>query len=414
MSIPICIFEDEKYRNFLPLTYFRPVYDLKSGIFSILEKIEKYYDSKNVILHSRKYLQNILKEERKEYLVNDFTAEKILFINGRLLPSGKISELIPLEGNDEIFLSNNKIVAARLSSKNYNKIIISNNDTFLDFSKLDCKKTEVDTYLFDYPWHLIQKNGEEIGNDIKLMSLKPVQNKIEGVHFLNRDSIFINDNVTIKPNVVLDAEDGPIFIDEGVKILSGTYISGPVCIGRNSLVKANTQIYHDTTIGPVCKVGGEIENSIIHSYSNKQHEGFLGHAYLGSWVNIGASSNNSDLKNDYGKIKVLLNGEEVDTGTNFMGLIMGDHSKCAINTMFNTGTIVGVSCNVYGSNFPPRFIPSFSWGGADRLREYHLRKAIEVAKIVKSRRNKNMTTADLEVFKKVFELTQKERDNIKN
>ncbi|MDZ7763050.1 MAG: hypothetical protein U5K00_01300 [Melioribacteraceae bacterium] len=181
---------------------------------------------------------------------------------------------------------------------------------------------------------------------------------------------------------VLDASEGPIFIDDDAQIFPNSYIVGPVYIGKKSLVKANTQIYHDTTIGPVCKVGGEIENSIIHSYSNKQHEGFLGHAYLGSWINIGASSNNSDLKNDYGKIKVLLNGNEIDTGLQFVGLIMGDHSKCAINSAFNTGTIVGVSCNIYGAGFPDRYIPSFSWGGSEGFREYHLRKAVEVAKIV--------------------------------
>lgn len=409
MNKTICIFEDSKFKNFLPLTYFRPVYDLRCGILTIAEKIEKYTKTSNIILHSRKYLANYLREDKKSYKVNNYDESRILFINGRLLPSAEIINTLLLEGDDEIFTNDNEVIAARLRNENILKLIENNKDVLSDFSMLSCKQTEIEAYLFEYPWHLIQKNGEEISNDIKLISLKVTDNNFPGVHLINQDNIFIGNNVNIKPNVVLDASDGPIFIEDEVTIFPNTYIVGSAYIGKKSLVKANTQIYQDTSIGPVCKVGGEIENSIIHSYTNKQHEGFLGHAYLGSWINIGASSNNSDLKNDYGKIKVILNGEEVDTGTNFMGLIMGDHSKCAINTAFNTGTVIGVSCNIYGSGFPPKYIPSFSWGGAEGFREYHLRKAIEVAKIVKSRRNIMMSVNDLELFKSVFDLTQSER-----
>lgn len=413
MGAQICIFEDDKYRNFLPLTYVRPVYDLRCGIFTIREKIQKYFSVDKVILHTRKYLENLLKEENKGHDVNNYDTDKILFINGRLLSSPELKKQINLERNDEIFVSNGQIVAAVLSKKLIQKLIKNSKDDFLSFEKLDCTKTEIDAYLFEYPWHLIQKNDAEIKNDIVLLNPSRTGEKFEGVHFINKKDIFIEENVVIKPNVTLDASDGPIYIDKGVKILSNTYIAGTVYIGEKTFVKANTQIYHGTSIGPVCKVGGEVENSIIHSYSNKQHEGFLGHAYLGSWVNIGASSNNSDLKNDYGNIKVIIDGKEVNTESQFFGLIMGDHSKCAINTMFNTGTVVGISSNIFGSGFPPKYIPSFSWGGNDSMTEYNLRKAIEVAKIVKSRRNISMTTADLEVLKKVFELTQEERDKQK-
>lgn len=413
MAAQICIFEDEKYRNFLPLTYVRPVYDLRCGIFTIREKIQKYYSVDKVILHTRKYLENLLKEENKGYDVNKYDHDKILFINGRLLPTSELMQQINIDGKDEVFVSNGQIVAAVLSKHLIQELLNNSKDDILSFEKLDCTRTEIDAYLFEYPWHLIQKNDEEIKNDIVLINPSRTGEKFDGVHFINTKDIFIEENVVIKPNVTLDASDGPIFIDKGVKILSNTYIAGPVYIGEKTFVKANTQIYHGTSIGPVCKVGGEIENSIIHSYSNKQHEGFLGHAYLGSWVNIGASSNNSDLKNDYGNIKVIIDGKEVNTESQFFGLIMGDHSKCAINTMFNTGTVVGISSNIFGSGFPPKYIPSFSWGGNESMTEYNLRKAIEVAKIVKSRRNISMTTADLEVFKKVFELTQEERDNQK-
>jgi len=414
MSTPICIFEDEKYRNFLPLTYVRPVYDLRCGVLTIREKIQKYYNTDNIILHSRKYLEHFLIENNKEIPVNKFNTGKILFINGRLLPSFDFVDKVQTDGRDQIFISEGNVVAARLSTELIKDLLKNNTELISTFVKLDCDVTKIDANLLGYPWHIIQKNGEEIEKDISLIKPSKPSVKFNGVHFINDDNIFIEDNVLIKPNVTLDASAGPIFIQNGTKILSNTYIAGPVFIGRKSFVKANTQIYQDTSIGPVCKVGGEIENSIIHSYSNKQHDGFLGHAYLGQWVNIGASSNNSDLRNDYGKIKVLIDGEEVNTESQFFGLVMGDHSKCAINTMFNTGTIVGISSNIYGSGFPPIVIPSFSWGGSESIREYHLRKAIEVAKTVKSRRNINMATADLEVFKKVFELTQEERDKYIN
>lgn len=411
MNYPICIFEDEGYKNFLPLTYFRPIYDLRCGILTIKEKIQKYFGEADYILFTREYLANYERELREEK-VNELTNEKILFINSRVLPDLEFAKIVSKNDDDELFINGDNIVAAKLSGENISKFI-SDNEITDSIENFDCKKTEVDSKLFEYPWELISENGKEIIKDIELLSPEKPNNNIEGVHLIHSDDIYIGKDVNIKPNVVLDASEGPIFIDDDAKIFPNSYIVGPVYIGKKSLVKASSQIYHDTTIGPVCKVGGEIENSIIHSYSNKQHEGFLGHAYLGSWINIGASSNNSDLKNDYGKIKVLLNGNEIDTGLQFVGLIMGDHSKCAINTAFNTGTIVGVSCNIYGAGFPDRYIPSFSWGGSEGFREYHLRKAAEVAKIVKSRRNINMSTADLEVFKHVFELTQTERDKLK-
>jgi UDP-N-acetylglucosamine diphosphorylase/glucosamine-1-phosphate N-acetyltransferase len=209
---------------------------------------------------------------------------------------------------------------------------------------------------------------------------------------------------------VLDAENGPIYIGKNVKILPNAVIEGPAYVGDGSLIKVSAKIYENTSIGPVCKVGGEVEASIIHAFSNKQHEGFIGHSYLGTWVNIGADTNNSDLKNDYGNVKVYVDGELIDSGSMFVGLIMGDHSKSGINLMFNTGTVVGVSCNIYGSGLPPKFVPSFSWGGAqDGFVTYRIDKAIEVARRVMARRNVQLTEIDEKLFRKIFELTEEER-----
>jgi UDP-N-acetylglucosamine diphosphorylase/glucosamine-1-phosphate N-acetyltransferase len=184
---------------------------------------------------------------------------------------------------------------------------------------------------------------------------------------------------------------------------------GPAYIGHSTLIKSLTKIYENVSIGDVCKVGGEIEDSVIMSYTNKQHEGFLGHAYLGSWINIGADTNCSDLRNNYGFIKTHVNGQDINTNTQFLGLIMGDHSKTGINTMFNTGTIVGFSCNIYGSGFPDKYLPSFSWAGTNDLQTYDINKCIDTAKVVMSRRKIEFKKNDEDIFRKIFDLTKNER-----
>jgi len=198
-------------------------------------------------------------------------------------------------------------------------------------------------------------------------------------------------------------------IGNRVTVMPNSYLEGPLYIGDYSLVKASAKIYHGTSIGPHCKVGGEVENSIIHSYSNKQHEGFLGHAYLGSWINIGADTNNSDLKNTYGSVKVVVNGKTVDTGMQFVGLTMGDHSKTGINMMFDTGTVVGISSNLYGAGLPPKFVPSFSWGSPGSLSVFELEKSLEIARRMMARRDVRMTPAYETMMRHAFAATDDER-----
>jgi UDP-N-acetylglucosamine diphosphorylase/glucosamine-1-phosphate N-acetyltransferase len=218
----------------------------------------------------------------------------------------------------------------------------------------------------------------------------------------------------VKPGVVLDAEGGPIYIGKKAKVFPNAVIEGPAFIGDGSMIKIGAKIYENTSIGEVCKVGGEVEGSIIHSYSNKQHDGFLGHAYLGMWVNLGADTNNSDLKNNYGSVRVMINGEEVNSGSMFVGLTMGDHSKAGINTMFNTGTVVGVSSNVFGAGFPPKYIPSFAWGGAEGIETYDIARALEVAQRVMGRRKMQLSGAEEKVLREVFALTARERSSGKD
>jgi UDP-N-acetylglucosamine diphosphorylase/glucosamine-1-phosphate N-acetyltransferase len=229
------------------------------------------------------------------------------------------------------------------------------------------------------------------------------------VTLLEDKNIYIAAGAKIKPGVVLDAEDGPIYIDEGATIMANASLQGPLFVGAKSAIKMGAKIYEGTSIGEVCKIGGEVEESIIHSYSNKQHEGFIGHSYLGQWVNIGADSNNSDLKNNYSTVKVYVNGEMVDSGSLFVGLTMGDHSKCGINTMFNTGTVVGVMSNVFGAGYPDKFIPSFTWGGIESMATYEIDKALEVARRVMARRKMALSAAQEKMLRRVFEMTVSER-----
>jgi UDP-N-acetylglucosamine diphosphorylase/glucosamine-1-phosphate N-acetyltransferase len=268
-----------------------------------------------------------------------------------------------------------------------------------------------------YPWDLIQKNGTQIVKDFEFIAKKAGKNKLSqegkiyaGVHVLGKKNIIIEKGAVIKPGSVLDAEEGPIYIGRNVNVFPQSTIIGPVCILEGSSIKVGAQIYENTTIGPVCKIGGEVEESIIQGYSNKQHAGFLGHSYLGSWVNLGASTNNSDLKNNYGKVKVQIGTEQIDTGLTFAGLTMGDHSKSAIGTTFNTGTVVGVCCNVFGTGFPPKYIPSFTWCGTQKpYQAYHVEKAITLARVVMSRRKIELSDAEADLLRDVYRGTGEDR-----
>lgn len=411
----ICIIEGIYYSKLLPLVYFRPVYELRCGILSLKEKIQKVYSDIPLSLHCRSYLSDSVRRNNPGVLVNELPTniKSCLFINGRVLADLNFRDKVPVDGSDTLYVDGETIIAARVSGSNLDFLRKSLNDVFTisDFSGL--LKKEIKADYISYPWDLVKHNGKQLASDFNLLvgnKKGGINGKIyEGVVFVNKENIFIAEDAIIKPNVVLDAEEGPIFIDKDAKIFPNAVIIGPAYIGKKSIIKIGAKIYENTSIGDVCKVGGEVEESIIQSFSNKQHDGFLGHAYLGSWVNLGADTNNSDLKNNYGSVKVVINDEQIDSGSMFVGLTMGDHSKSSINTMFNTGTVVGVSSNVFGSGFPPKYIPSFTWGGTDSLTTYALERSIDVAKRVMERRHVEFTDIDERIFRKVFDLTKEER-----
>jgi UDP-N-acetylglucosamine diphosphorylase / glucose-1-phosphate thymidylyltransferase / UDP-N-acetylgalactosamine diphosphorylase / glucosamine-1-phosphate N-acetyltransferase / galactosamine-1-phosphate N-acetyltransferase len=414
----ICIFEDNLYQQFLPLVHFRPVYSLRCGIFSLKEKILRAYPAAQTSVQCRKSLALCIKSRKPEFSVNEIAGSDCLFINGRVIADQNLAAAMPATAKEDVvYISRGQLVGAYVSGKNLDRIKkhLSSPLSLADFEGIRTREVDVETVL--YPWDLIQKNGAQIIKDFESITKKAgrmprhIRGKIHsGVQVVGKKNIIIEHGAVIKPGTVLDAEDGPLYIGKDVKIFPQSAIIGPACILDGSSIKVGAQIYENTTIGPGCKVGGEVEASIIHSYSNKQHAGFLGHSYLGSWVNLGAGTNTSDLKNNYGSVKVQIGTELIDTGLTFAGLIMGDHSKCAIGTVFNTGTVVGVSCNIFGTGFPPKNIPSFTWCGTQKpYTVYDVEKAIQLARIVMKRRNIGLIDAEAELLREIFTFTAEER-----
>lgn len=411
MEFSICIFEDSQATKLSPLSLTRPVFDLRCGMTSLLQKIVRACPERKVYLQCRRYLQDVVQEAYPEARVNKPIEEEVcLFINGAVLFDAPFAENVTAE-KDTLFLQNRRLVAAQLSGANLKKVNASGN---IDASQWQAERVELQANLITYPWDLINHNPQELARDFEYHGSG---GKIEGdisphAVLIGENQIYVGAGSKINAGVVLDAEHGPIAIGTNATVMPNAVIEGPCWIGDGSTIKVGAKIYEGTSIGEVCKVGGEVEESIIHSHSNKQHDGFLGHAYLGQWVNLGADTNNSDLKNNYGPVSVYVDGDWVDSGSQFVGLFMGDHAKSGINTMFNTGTVVGVMSNIFGAGFPPKFLPSFVWGGSAGLVEHDLEKALATARTVMARRNVEMTSADEQLFRYIYGVTKGERSSV--
>lgn len=419
MRPTICLFEDDQYWRLNPLVHFRAAYQLKCGCNSLGEKIISYYPKTEVRLHCRSFLAPYLGQRFPDLTINKISEPSCLFLNGRILADSSLPKRIKLSEDREVaYVNGESLVAAFVRGKTL-ELLRQKGGSPISHSDLDhLPKVEVDVKLIAYPWDIVHENRNALFNDYERFYRKRRSGndskrlkKFKGVSFLGAKNVYVGERSEIMPGTVLDADAGPIVIGRGVKIMPNSTIIGPVFIGDNSVVKANATIYENSTIGPMCRVGGEIEGSIIHGYSNKQHSGFLGHSYLGKWVNIGADTNTSDLKNNYGSVKVDLGKEIVDTGLQFVGLFMGDHSKSSINTMFNTGTVAGICSNVAVAGFPPKRIPSFSWN-TDKCSVFELGKAIDLGRIVMARRGITMTKVEEDLFKSVFEDTENERKHL--
>jgi UDP-N-acetylglucosamine diphosphorylase/glucosamine-1-phosphate N-acetyltransferase len=414
----LCIYEDARAAEFYPLTAFRPVFDLRCGILTLREKILRWLPGRTPVLLTRPYLTELLREENPGVSVNDAPGGSCLFLNGRVIMNRKAGAFLRRQKSDAVFVSGGEIVGALAGAAT----LRSSGDLFgagggPDFARLaGLPRVECDIPVVRYPWDILTATPSELIADYRLLGrgiAAGVQRHTSAV-LAGRKNISIGKGTVIGPGAIIDAEAGPVYIGRNVRIMPGAVLEGPCAIGDNSIVKIHAKIYAGTSIGPFCKVGGEIEGSVLHSHANKQHDGFLGDSYLGMWVNLGAGTTNSNLKNTYGTIRVEVNGTPVDTGRMFVGLFAGDHAKAGINSTINTGTIIGPSSNIFGGGLPPKFVPAFAWGGAAGFVTYDPDKALAVAATVMGRRNVTCTPAYKSLFRTVFTLTAHERKNFES
>lgn len=412
----ICIFEDDFYANLHPLTLNRPAYLLKLGISDLLTKIIKVFPQKtNIVLHCRKQIEGIL-IDKSLMPVNALKTQATLFINGRILVNQSFLETLRLfqKQKEGILVQDNIPLLIKVGKEklaHFKMPDIIQPGTFKDLKGIVSPKITV----LNYFWDFINVNGQEIINDSrKEKILGKILSKTNNATLIKPKNIFLGKNVELGPGVVLDASEGPIIIENSVRILPNAVILGPVYIGEKTVIKTGAKIYHQTTIGPLCKVGGEIEACIFQGYSNKQHDGFLGHSFIGEWVNLGAGTENSDLKNNYSSVRVTLAKKEIDTKSQFVGCCIGDHTKTGIKTMINTGSIFGAFCNIFGSGYQPKYLPSFSWHNNNCKTSAHvLEDAIATARTVMKRRNGNLTISQEDLFRKIYNESLKELKRLK-
>ena len=382
------LYDGSVRNNLLPFTFTRPVADIRIGILTIREKWEKYLGSTTTTV-------------TEEYLSEKFPmvemAENIM-INASFCPNEVLVEMIQFLQPNQAIVKNDEIIAFYTTDEQEEVV----------FEEYELIEFEEDCLQVEHTWDIFQKNDQAIRDDFELLTQDRKSQPIPStVNVLGAENIFIEEGAVLN-FCTLNATTGPIYIGKDAEIMEGSVIRGPFALCDHAQVKLATKIYGATTVGPHSRVGGEVNNSVLFAYSNKGHDGFLGNAVLGEWCNIGADSNNSNLKNNYESVK-LWNYESErfeNTGLQFCGLMMGDHSKCGINTMFNTGTVVGVAANIFGAGFPRNYIPNFTWGGAQGTQVYLPKKAFETAKIVMSRRNIDFTDLDEAILTHIFNETK--------
>jgi len=404
MRAKIYLFEDPTVERFLPLVWLRPFLDLRIGITTFYEKwINAIGRIDGIVV--RPYLAEYSSSLWPDLKVNEVSEGIAIFLNARLNPySVKVVDLEELKPNEGVKdrWGNIAYFCAKVGEERVE-------DVRELFKKVSEWRTCEDCNFLAGLEDLIKLNGYFLFEDFRRMYPR-VSLKIPSDLRAFGEMIYIHEEAEVWPFVVIDAQEGPVVIEKGAKVFPYVFIKGPAFIGENSVIKPFTKIFENTTIGPVCKVGGEIESSVFHSYSNKQHDGFLGHSYVGQWVNLGADTVTSDLKNNYSNVKLRYVDREWDSGTQFLGSFLGDHVKTGINTMLNTGSIVGVFSNLFGKGYMPKFVPSFSWGGSEGLTLHDLDKAIETAKRMMKRRNATMSKEYEMLVRKVFELSSFERE----
>ncbi len=391
------IFFETNRNDFLPLVFTKPIAKLRFGILTIEEKWMHY-------LYRAKISSDI------SYLTEKYISGKFpfldqpenYFINSSYCPNSFLFEFITENLNlNEAIYEGEELIAVRCSKEQFEKADFYIKDYNPSFNRLKLEKI---TDLFS-------KNEQAIKEDFELLTKGRESQTLSLTNTMIGDAVFVEEGAKVEA-AVLNSSTGPIYIGKDAEIMEGTVVRGPLALCEGATLKLSTKIYGATTVGPHSKVGGEVTNSNIQGFSNKGHDGFLGNSILGEWCNLGADTNNSNLKNNYSEVKIwnYSTNQLENTGLQFCGLIMGDHSKCGINTMFNTGTVVGVSANIFGGGFPNKFIPSFTWGGFNDSSTFQLDKMFEVAQKVMERRHLDLSQDDKEILSAVFEITEKYRN----
>jgi len=434
----LVVFEDPGQRAFSIVTAVRGVFDLRCGARTLLERFVAAIRPERLVLLPRFELAPLLAETHGPETgmpelapAETFKPGEAVFINGRLLALGQDVER-SFEATKGEFAAclGETLVFARCLPATATKLAQVLRATL---QPVDVEKAEAETFrqrlarqigqlplhdldvrrdwnrdgsiLLDHVWQLVEKNADALIDDFAQgpgAGIDPGARVDPGVHWLEPSAIRVEADTRLRPGVILDAESGPITISAGTDIQPHVVVRGPAYVGPRCLLKAGTKIQGNTSLGPVCKLGGEVEGSILQGWSNKQHEGFLGHAYVAEWVNFGADTNNSDLKNNYGSVKMWEAGELVDTGLLFIGLVAADHVKTAINTQFNTGTVVGLASQIAAYGFPPKFVPPFGWCGPSGIERYAIERALHTARVVMSRRGVVLTPAYEVAFRRAF------------
>lgn len=379
----------DTWQKMLPLTFTRPVCDIRVGILKIHEKWARLLKAENTAFRTERYLDEAFPQP----------ARKSLTLWGNVLPSEELLLKVKSLQEDEVIIHNEIVIAGFFEPKE--KIEIANR-----------KCTELsEVRKMDFPWDIFGINESEIKRDFKLLTEGRPSMPIDDAHTITYGTdVFLEQGAKVR-SAILNAESGPIYLGKNAEVQEGAIIRGPFSLGNDSVVKMGAKIRGGCTIGPFSKAGGEISNAVLQGFANKGHDGFLGNSVIGEWCNLGADTNNSNLKNNYTNVKMwdYASKRFKDTGLQFCGLIMGDHSKCGINTMFNTGTSIGVFANIFGSGFPRNIIPSFAWGGASGFSTYQTKKAFDTAELVMQRRGKTLSDADKGILSHIFEMTSNYR-----
>ncbi|NQY05032.1 MAG: GlmU family protein [Flavobacteriaceae bacterium] len=382
------LFDGTVRNQLLPFTYTRPVADIRVGILTIREKWEKHLGYSTTTI-------------TEDYLAEKFPMiemEHNIMINASFLPNDELIGLIKNLSEKQAILCQDEMIA----------FYTTEDQETVDFDEYEVFEVSDEFLRIEHTWDIFALNGIAITSDYNFLTEGRTSQPIpKNNQVIGEENIFIEEGAMVNC-AILNATNGPIYIGKNAEVMEGSIIRGPFALCENATLKLGAKIYGPTTVGPHSKVGGEVNNSVIFGYSNKGHDGFLGNSVLGEWCNIGADSNTSNLKNNYAEVRLWDYETQgfAKTGMQFCGLMMGDHSKCGINTMFNTGTVVGVFANIFGSGFPRNFIPSYSWGGSSGFTTYLTKKAFEVAEVVMARRQEAFTEQDKSILEHIFQETK--------